>query len=206
MSPGASSRALPAAIFRDLTRASGRRPAFRPRSVFRGARARQRYSWRSWTLERSAEYSCSSSSTMSVRRTFLHRRRLQVLRRFAEPQHHTGQCDYDTQKRKPVAMPGIERGAFLQGICALQSSALLTRCFRNHTSVRINYRGDTAVGIAQQPAVVLDRAHPCHVEMLPGSASRTEPSVVGNIHEDLGAVEREVAHLVGEHRFIADEN
>ena len=67
-------------------------------------------------------------------------------------------------------------------------------------------RRDPSVGVAQQPAAILDGAHARHVQVLPGRAGVAVPSVVADVHEDFGAVARELAHLVGENSFIADED
>ena len=79
---------------------------------------------------RSAVYSCSNSSTICWKSS-LNRRGLQHFRRFAEAQRHTGQRDYRTKNREPVAVPRVERGALYQRVRSLQQGALLARRFRD---------------------------------------------------------------------------
>src|SRR5271157_1846180 len=135
----------------------------------------------------------------------LNRRGLQHLRRFAEAQRHTGQSDYRTKKWKPVAMAGVERGGLDQRVRGLQRRALIAGHFGDDAAVGIDHRGNAAVGVAQQPAIVLDRTHPRHVEVLMGRAGRAEPSVVGDVHKDGSAVQGELADFAGKNRLVANE-
>jgi hypothetical protein len=73
-------------------------------------------------------------------------------------------------------------------------------------AVGVDDGGDAVVGVAQDPAAVLDGAHADHVEVLPGGAGVAVPAVVADVDEDFGAELGEVAHLVGEDRLIADED
>ncbi len=73
----------------------------------------------------------------------------------------------------------------------------MARCALHHASVRINGRRHPRVRIAQQPAVILDRPHPRHVQVLPGSAGVAIPAVVGDIHEYLRSILHEFPHLIG---------
>ncbi len=62
------------------------------------------------------------------------------------------------------------------------------------------------VGVAQQPAAVLDGPHARHVEVLPGGAGVAVPAVVADVDEHLRAQLRKLAHLIGEDGFVADED
>src|SRR6516162_8086007 len=135
----------------------------------------------------------------------LNRRGLQPLRRFAEAQRHTGQGDYRTKKREPVAVPSVERGALKRRIRSLQRRALLARGFRHNAPVGVNYGGDPGVGGAQKPAVVFDCAHARHVEMLPRRSGVSEPSVIRDVHKHISPIEGELSNLVGEDGFVTDE-
>ena len=72
--------------------------------------------------------------------------------------------------------------------------------------VGINRRRDAGVGVAQQPAVVFDRAHAGLFQVLGVSPAVSVPAVVGDIHKDLRAVGGQLPDLIGKDRFIADEH
>src|SRR5579872_6176179 len=53
--------------------------------------------------------------------------------------------------------------------------------------------------------MVFNRAHAGHIEMLAGSGETAKPSVIGDVHQHLGAIVGKVPYLVAEYRFVADE-
>src|ERR1700744_492477 len=66
--------------------------------------------------------------------------------------------------------------------------------------------GDTRVGCAENPAVVFDGTHANHVEVLPCGAGVAVPAVVGDVDEYVGTLLGEMADLVTEDGFVADED
>ena len=75
-----------------------------------------------------------------------------------------------------------------------------------HAAIGIDDRGDAVVGVAQNPAAVFDGPHARHVQVLPGRAGVAVPAVVADVDQHLGAQLRELAHLVGKDRLVADED
>src|SRR5271157_612840 len=82
------------------------------------------------------------------------------------PQQQPSQRDYRTDKREPIAVVGVERRGLFQSIPTLQRDTLIAWRLGNNAAVGIDDRSHPGVGVAQQPAVVLCRAHSRHVEML----------------------------------------
>ncbi len=73
-------------------------------------------------------------------------------------------------------------------------------------AVGIDDSSDAVIGAAEKPAAVLDGAHAGYVEVLPGGAGVAVPAVVADVDEDFGTELSEVANLVGEDGFVADED
>ena len=47
---------------------------------------------------------------------------------------------------------------------------------------------------------------PRHIQVLPRSAGVSIPAIIGDIHEDLRAVARELPNLISKDRLVADED
>src|SRR5580698_10346676 len=75
-----------------------------------------------------------------------------------------------------------------------------------HSAVWINRGSDPIIGVAQNPAAVLDSPHPGHIQVLPGRAGIAVPAIVADIHQHFSAIARKLANLVAKDRFIADED
>ena len=73
-------------------------------------------------------------------------------------------------------------------------------------SVGIDDGGDAGVGVAQQPAAILDRAHARHIERLPGRAGIAVPAVIRDVDQHLGAALHEQPYLIAKYFFVADED
>ena len=58
----------------------------------------------------------------------------------------------------------------------------------------------------KQPAIVFDRSHARLVQMLRVRAAVAIPAVVGDVHENLRAIVRELTHFIGKYRLVADED
>ncbi len=75
-----------------------------------------------------------------------------------------------------------------------------------HAAVGIDGRRDAVVGVAQQPAAILDGPHARHIQVLPRRARVAVPSIVADVHQHFGAEPRKLPHFVGKHRLVADED
>src|SRR5579864_2205625 len=102
-------------------------------------------------------------------------------------------------------MAGIESSNESTSIGCDQCRPLLAWNPRNHASPRVDGGGDSSVGGTEQPAVIFDGAHARLIQVLRVGAAVTVPSVVGNIYEHLRSLVGELADLVGENGFVADE-
>ena len=71
---------------------------------------------------------------------------------------------------------------------------------------RIDYRGNTVVGGADQPAAIFHRAHAGDLQVLLARRAMPEIAVIGNVHQQIRAAFHELADFLGEHRFVADEH
>src|SRR5579859_3259414 len=103
-------------------------------------------------------------------------------------------------------MRGIESDVVAEPELRGERVLLVARNALPYAAVGIDRRGDTVVGVAQNPAAVFDRPHAGHVQVLPRSAGVAIPSVVADVDQHFSAELREVAHLVGEDGFVADED
>src|SRR5665213_2317306 len=74
-----------------------------------------------------------------------------------------------------------------------------------HSAIGIDDGSDAGVGGAKDPAVVFDGAHADHVEVLPGSAGVAVPAIVGDVDEDVCALQNKETHLVRKGGLVADE-
>ena len=103
-------------------------------------------------------------------------------------------------------MGGVEGDIAAESILGGKRVDLVPGDALAHPSVGIDGRGHAVVGIAQQPAPVLDGPHARHVQVLPGGAGVAVPPVIGDVHQDLGPVGGKVAHFIREHRLVADKH
>src|SRR5437588_12230648 len=78
-------------------------------------------------------------------------------------------------------------------------------CGGGDSAVGIDRRGDSCVGGAKDPAVIFDGAHANHVQVLPGGAGVPVPAVIGDVDQDVRSPLGELADLVAEDGFVADE-
>ncbi len=75
----------------------------------------------------------------------------------------------------------------------------------HHTAIWIDRGGHPRIGRPQHPAMVLDGAHPHHIQVLPRGAGISVPAIVGDIHQHLCAHLRKLANLVPEDGLVADK-
>ena len=107
---------------------------------------------------------------------------------------------------KDVAMGGVEGDIGAEAVLGRERVGLVAGNALAHAAVGVDGCGDAVVGVAQQPAAVLDGPHARHVQVLPGGAGVAVPAVVADIHQHLGAIGGKMAHFVSKHGFVADEN
>src|SRR5215469_3653337 len=103
-------------------------------------------------------------------------------------------------------MASVERGYVGEGIGSAQSASDLTLQAGYDASVGVHRCGHTRVGGKQKPAIVLDGAHARLIQMLGIGAAIAIPTVVRNIHEDLGPIAGELPNFVGKDRFVTDKH
>src|SRR5580698_1175394 len=113
---------------------------------------------------------------------------------------------YDTEPGKDVTVGGVESDVAAEAELGGQRVDGVAGNALADAAEGIDNRGDAVVGVAQQPAPVLDGAHAGHVQVLPGRAGVAIPAVVAQVHKDVGAELGELPHLVGKDRLIADEH
>ena len=111
-------------------------------------------------------------------RPLLHRLRLCHVRAFANPDEQPTDADYRTENREPITVACVESGFRFAPIGSQQHRSLIPRSRLHDSPKRIHRRSNTRVGGAQQPAIVLDRPHSGHVEVLPWSCRLAKPSIV----------------------------
>src|SRR5579864_3295240 len=102
-------------------------------------------------------------------------------------------------------MAGIESGCRSERVGRNQDGLLLPGNSRCDSSPWIDRGGHTGIGGAQQPSVIFYGSHARLAQVLRISSAVAVPAVVGNIHQHLGALLRELPHLIGENGFVADE-
>ena len=66
-------------------------------------------------------------------------------------------------------------------------------------------RGDTGIGIAEQPASGFDGTHASLVDVLGVGAAVAVPGVVGDVDQNLGAVGGKLADFIRENGFVANK-
>src|SRR6185369_9874055 len=103
-------------------------------------------------------------------------------------------------------MSRVEGHITTESIGRRESVNLMARDALPHATKRIDDRGDAIVGVAQNPAPVLDGPHARHIQVLPGRAGISIPAIVADVDEHLGAKLSEMANLVGEDCLVADED
>ena len=103
-------------------------------------------------------------------------------------------------------MGRVEGDVVAESVLGGKSVNLVARDALAYPAVRVDGCGDAVVGGAQKPAAIFDGAHASHVEVLPGGAGVAVPAVVADVDQNFSAELGEVADLVGEDRFVADED
>src|SRR3984957_6171917 len=110
------------------------------------------------------------------------------------------------EPRKHIAMRGVEGDVVAEAELGGEGVGLVARDALADASVGVYDAGDAVVGVAQDPAAILDGAHAGHIEVLPGGAGVAVPAVVADVDENFCAERGELANFVGEDGFIADED
>src|ERR1035437_5420831 len=103
-------------------------------------------------------------------------------------------------------MRGVEGDVIAESILSRQGVRLVAWNALAHATVGVDSCRDAVVGVAKNPAAILNGAHARHVQVLPGSAGVSVPGVVADVDQHLGAEAGELADLVGKDRFITDED
>jgi hypothetical protein len=75
----------------------------------------------------------------------------------------------------------IEGHIVAETIRGRQRIGLVARDRLADAAIWINRSGGAVVGVTQNPAAIFDRAHPRHIQMLPGSAGVAVPAVVTDV-------------------------
>src|SRR5262249_30769193 len=107
---------------------------------------------------------------------------------------------------KDVAVPRVESDFSLWGVGCDECCPHVTFRFLYNASHRIDRRGNAVVGGQQNPAVVLDRSHSRHCQMLKWSPGFAIPGVVRDVDQDLRPISRKLSDFIGEDRLVADED
>src|SRR5579863_8721182 len=115
-------------------------------------------------------------------------------------------CDHHTHPREQITVCRIERDAVAKTELRRKRVHLVPRNALPHAAVRIDCSSDPCIRVAQQPPAILHRPHAGHIEVLPGRARVAIPSIVRDVHQHFGAVARQLPHLVGKNRLVANEN
>src|ERR1700733_11387650 len=103
-------------------------------------------------------------------------------------------------------MSSVKRGYGGERIWRDQRCANLPRNLRRQPAPRVNRCRDPGIRGAQNPAIIFDCPHPRLVQVLRVCAAIAVPAIVRNIYKNLSAIVGELAHIVGEDRFITDKN
>src|ERR1039457_5225249 len=103
-------------------------------------------------------------------------------------------------------MPSVKRGARAQSIRRRQRCADFPRSSRHDPSVGVDRCRHPRIRRRQQPPLILDRAHLRLLQMLLPRAAVAVPPVIGNIQQNLCALQRPLPYFVGKNRFVADKH